>query len=728
LRYKSSPEFSTTYNYNSDGLLSNISSTNGTSSIYTYDSYGRIDTAEESSVDSKWLQKTYSYSNNNIASIGYASQTGTITTENYYYTNGALTEIKLNGATSIWKLNSENDLGQPTNVTTGSFDRSYGYDAYGLPTSRTAGSFQNFSYGFDVTKGNLTYRKDNSTGIQENFSYDNLTRLTGYNSYTASYDLKGNITQKTDVGNTFNYNTSEKPYAISSISTPSNAIPQRNQSITYNSFKRPDTIIEGIYDCSFVYNDDGSRVKMELKKNNISELRRYYLGGQYELDEGVAGTKEKLYLGGDYYSAAAVYVKENSGSWQIYYICRDYLGSITHITNSSGTVVQQLSYDAWGRLRNPSNQTVYDPDSEPALFLGRGYTGHEHLTMFGLVNMNARLYDPAVGRFLSADPYVQAPDFSQNFNRYSYAMNNPLKFTDPNGEFLHIIIGAIIGGTVNVIYKACTGQLHSWKDGFVAFGIGAVAGAAGAATGGIAFAAAGGAAGGMGGFLAGAAGGAASSAIMAPVQSLGNHLYFGDPMLSMKEYAMGIGMGALAGGAVNGGIAAIKGNNFWTGKDIALGRSTFSISNTPTKVAPEMSEMPGKAVSVDAVSADAPPAKQPLSNQELLQKAAEKADAAVEGNNAVAGTAKHKYATELLDRYQKINGDRGLEFKVHFGLKTDIGNNGILDVLDIKNKVIYDFKFGYPNMTETKFLLTPQMLKYQSNYPDHLIKIIHIHF
>lgn len=126
LRYKSRPEFSTTYTYNSDGLLSNISSTNGTSSTYTYDSYGRIDTAEESSVDSKWLQKTYSYSNNNIASIGYASQTGTITTENYYYTNGALTEIKLNGATSIWKLNSENDLGQPTNVTTGSFDRSYG--------------------------------------------------------------------------------------------------------------------------------------------------------------------------------------------------------------------------------------------------------------------------------------------------------------------------------------------------------------------------------------------------------------------------------------------------------------------------------------------------------------------------------------------------------------------------------------------------------------------------
>jgi RHS repeat-associated protein len=80
--------------------------------------------------------------------------------------------------------------------------------------------------------------------------------------------------------------------------------------------------------------------------------------------------------------------------------------------------------------------------------LGRGYTGHEHLPMFGLINMNARLYDPVLGRFLSPDPYVQAPDLSQNFNRYAYCLNNPLLYTDPNGEFVWFIpvaIGALIG-------------------------------------------------------------------------------------------------------------------------------------------------------------------------------------------------------------------------------------------------------------------------------------------
>jgi hypothetical protein len=48
--------------------------------------------------------------------------------------------------------------------------------------------------------------------------------------------------------------------------------------------------------------------------------------------------------------------------------------------------------------------------------------------------MNGRLYDPVVGRFLSPDPYIQDPSFSQSYNRYAYALNNPLKFTDYSGE------------------------------------------------------------------------------------------------------------------------------------------------------------------------------------------------------------------------------------------------------------------------------------------------------
>ena len=108
-------------------------------------------------------------------------------------------------------------------------------------------------------------------------------------------------------------------------------------------------------------------------------------------------------------------------------------GSITHITNASGTIVQELSYDAWGRMRNITTQIPVNQGSEPETFLGRGYTGHDHLPWFGLINMNARLYDPAVGRFLSPDPIIQDPTNTQNLNRYSYCLNNPLKYNDPTG-------------------------------------------------------------------------------------------------------------------------------------------------------------------------------------------------------------------------------------------------------------------------------------------------------
>ena len=68
--------------------------------------------------------------------------------------------------------------------------------------------------------------------------------------------------------------------------------------------------------------------------------------------------------------------------------------------------------------------------------VNRGFTGHEHLDEVGLIHMNGRVYDPEIGRFLSADPFVQAPDDTQSLNRYTYVKNNPLSYTDPSGFFL----------------------------------------------------------------------------------------------------------------------------------------------------------------------------------------------------------------------------------------------------------------------------------------------------
>ena len=122
--------------------------------------------------------------------------------------------------------------------------------------------------------------------------------------------------------------------------------------------------------------------------------------------------------------------------------------------------------DREGRRRSADDWSYTLDGNDLPLFADRGFTGHEHLPWFNLYNMNGRMYDPLVGRFLNVDPYVQMPDYTQNFNRYSYALNNPLKFTDPDGEWLWIplmIIGAYIGGT-----SANDGELNpgKWENDF----------------------------------------------------------------------------------------------------------------------------------------------------------------------------------------------------------------------------------------------------------------------
>ena len=273
---------------------------------------------------------------------------------------------------------------------------------------------------------------------------------------------------------------SQKPYAVSDVTFSENRVPAYTQEITYTSFKRPESITENGQMATFTYNGEYDRVKMNISQNGNDVLTRYYLGNCYELDQSLSSVKEKLYLFGDFYDAGAVYIKEDSAE-NVYHILRDYLGSITHVVASDGTLVQELSYDAWGRLRNPDTHEVYTDEQQPILFLGRGYTGHEHLTQFGLINMNARLYDPATDRFLSPDPHVQMPDMSQNFNRYAYAMNNPLCYVDKDGKSVLIAIGIIAGAYIGGAL-ANGGELNplNWDFGsittYLGLGIGGATG------------------------------------------------------------------------------------------------------------------------------------------------------------------------------------------------------------------------------------------------------------
>lgn len=113
------------------------------------------------------------------------------------------------------------------------------------------------------------------------------------------------------------------------------------------------------------------------------------------------------------------------------FIYTDNLGSVIVVTDIAGTVKRRFAYNPWGARRNADNWN--EADNLSNLIINRGYTGHEHLDAFGIINMNGRVYDPVTAQFLSPDPFLQAPEQWLNYNRYSYVMNNPMLFTDPSG-------------------------------------------------------------------------------------------------------------------------------------------------------------------------------------------------------------------------------------------------------------------------------------------------------
>ena len=147
----------------------------------------------------------------------------------------------------------------------------------------------------------------------------------------------------------------------------------------------------------------------------------------------------------------------------------DNLERLLSVVDENGTKVFDASYDAWGKQVVTLN----------TIGLHRGYTGHEMLSEFDIINMNqrslsrsgesnGRLYDPVLGRFFSPDNYVQMPDNSQSFNRYSYCLNNPLKYMDPSGNLFGIDDAIIAFAAFNMassMMQAAFEGKSVWKAG-----------------------------------------------------------------------------------------------------------------------------------------------------------------------------------------------------------------------------------------------------------------------
>ena len=448
----------------------------GTSKDYEYDQYGRI--IKETVVIERLGYMTYfSYdTEGHVSTIIYPSGQKI---KNSYDACGTLVAVSdVQTKKEYWRLLDLDARGQVERERYGNgLLTNTTHDAkMGTISSIFTPGVQNWAYNYDAV-GNLTTRKDIGRNLTESFSYDGLNRLlkvrkNGNVILNMGYDTAGNIIEKSDVGT---YNYEEGSNRLTSI-TDCIRTPLQWDEIKYNSLDKVTYAASGRKSLSIDYGPDKERVKF-----SIAGVRKYYPNSYFE--ESI----EARYVQNNSYIFAlgkvvAIITDSPRGNTTVMYVHHDQLGSIQAYSDENGKLYQELSYDAWGARRNPDNWESYDSQTEANAWKERGFGGHEHIDLLDMINMDGRMYDPVVGRFISADPFVQSPDFTQSLNRYAYCINNPLSLIDPSGyswfsKNWKSLFASVVGIAVSVVTAGSAAGVG------VAIAAGAAGGAAGALTG-----------------------------------------------------------------------------------------------------------------------------------------------------------------------------------------------------------------------------------------------------
>jgi RHS repeat-associated protein len=399
---------------------------------YKYDNRGRP-IEEKRTIDSADYTTQFAYDGaDRVTSIIYP--TGETVTQEY---NGRGLPYSLSGSVVGELVTSTlyNYLGQINEIHLGNgLGTTYGYWDVGTIYDTTGGYYgklwrvqtaqapwhdsvvQDEKYTWDAA-GNMTQREDVLAEETETFTYDFLDRLTsasGPYSESYTYDEIGNITSKNGVAYTYG----SQPHAVTAVGETSytydangNMTVRDSQTLTWDVENRPVSITDGESNSTFVYDGNGNRVMKTEGGETILYVNKYY-------EKNLTTEEETTY----YYHGGKL-VAKHQGT-ELSYIHQDHLASTSVMTDSTGNELGTINYFPFGECRN-STGTI-DTDK---LFTGQRLDGT------GLYYYGARYYDPTIGRFISADTIVPDPANPQSLNRYSYCLNNPLKYTDSTGEY-----------------------------------------------------------------------------------------------------------------------------------------------------------------------------------------------------------------------------------------------------------------------------------------------------
>jgi RHS repeat-associated protein len=306
-------------------------------------------------------------------------------------------------------------------------------------------SVQATGYGYN-DRGLLWLRYAEHLGLAESFSYDGLGRLQERavndenNKERYEYDAHGNLTRKPGIGELY-YADPKHPYAVTGTQDgrsfeydsaghgtqtvrQGTGVPGGRQKLDYTAFDLPKSIEQGLEGESKAV----TRYQYDASHRRVVEdapdgTRTVSVGDLYDRITTRDGGRLQVVRVPSPTGVAVELTLHDDGQKDVRVLHTDSLGSTTGISNGSGALRGSAMYEPFGTRWAQGDMSG----------VRAGFTGHHDDAGVGLVNMRGRIYDPALGRFLTPDPVVQGIAGSQGWNSYSYVHNNPLNFVDPSG-------------------------------------------------------------------------------------------------------------------------------------------------------------------------------------------------------------------------------------------------------------------------------------------------------
>ena len=388
------------YVYNNQGFLTSKTTPSGRQYTFSNDGLGRLLTIDANGTRHARLD---SYHPNGKINLMYLGQGG----DYYSQSLNPRQLVSAIGGSSVdnrrYSYDANGRVEQISSAVHDVYDRTFTYDGAGR-LSTASGPWGTGSYSYD-TLGNLTQKMLGSRVVDIEYN-DTLNRVSrardtaaGISWHSYSYDARGNTTSNGVHG--FSYNYANQPIQVTGSS---------NGTYTYDgNLKRVKVDVDGkvIYN---VFDASGALV-------HVDEL----LGGTKNISVCFTACSNVVVPGPqktDYIKAGSLTIARLEDNKPTY-LHNDHLGSPVAGTDADGNVVWQEHYTPYGEkwLRDAAND---DQGS---------FTGHIADSATGLTYMQARYYDPVIGRFLSPDPV----GYQDQLNVYAYVGNDPVNYTDPSG-------------------------------------------------------------------------------------------------------------------------------------------------------------------------------------------------------------------------------------------------------------------------------------------------------